>query len=98
MSSNQEKDILYIFSKNEDNIINNDSHQLVLQIPSDENECQSPTLLMCSAKANSDKEYDLCTTTLDDMLNQVKENYANDTEALQRFSYYLVLKAKEMSA
>lgn len=98
MSINQEKDLLYYFSQNRENIINNDTHQLVLQIPSDENECESPTLLVCSANTNSDKEYDLFTARLDDMMNQVKDNYANDAQALQRFSYYLVLKAKEMSA
>ena len=52
---------------------------------------------MCSATANVDGEYNLFATSLDDMIKQVKENYANDPEALQRFSYYLVLKAKEIS-
>ena len=95
MNLNQEKDIFDDHSLNNENI---GTSQVVLHIPSDENECDLPTLLVCSSKANLPiSENNLYTSTLDDLIQQVKENYANDPQALQRFSYYLVLKAQEIS-
>jgi hypothetical protein len=94
---NQEKQVLHIFAQKEKNTTNIDTQQLVIQIPAKENECKSPTLLVCSSNTNSNNEVDVFTVTLDDLMHQIRQNYANDQEALQRFSYYLVLKAKKIS-
>ena len=77
---------------------NSDKNQAVLQIPSSENECEIPSLLISAESDNSNSvESKLFVTDLDSIFDQVKSNYANDTDALKRFSYYLVLKAKELS-
>jgi len=97
VSYNQEKAIFDGHSANDDCVVGENTDQVVLHIPSTENECENPTLFVCSSGGNQVGENKLVTTALDDLLLQVKESYANDPHALQRFSYYLVLKAKEIS-
>lgn len=89
VSISQQDNYLKVFSSND--------QQLVLQIPSNDNHCELPTLLVCTPNSDSSDDCELLMTTLDDLMTQVKLTYGNDAEALQRFSYYLVLKAKEMS-
>lgn len=98
MNINQQKQVLHIFSHKDKNTTNSDTQQLVIQIPAKENECENPALLVCSPKLGSKDECEVVTATLDDIMDQIKQNYADDREALQRFSYYLVLKAKELSS
>ena len=71
---------------------------MVLQIPSKENACEEPTLLVCSSDGMTQEGVDdIFTLGLDELFSQLKQDYAEDPEALKRFSYYLVLKAKELS-
>ena len=73
------------------------SYAGVLQIPSYDNDCNAPTLLV----GPNDAEFfcvddDTSAVQLDEVLNQVQEYYSHDPEALHRFSYYLLLKAQEI--
>ena len=73
------------------------SYTAVLQIPSYDNDCPGPTLLVGPKDAEfffvQDK---ISSLTLDEALNQVQKYYSHDPEALHRFSYYLFLKAQEI--
>ena len=70
---------------------------MVLQIPSESNTCEEPTLLVCAGDETVSGLDEIFTVTIDNLFSQLKQDYAEDPEALKRFSYYLVLKAKELS-
>ena len=73
------------------------SYAGVLQIPSYDNDCNAPTLLVGPDDAEFFcAEEDTSSVQLDEVLNQVQEYYSHDPEALHRFSYYLLLKAQEI--
>ncbi len=77
--------------------ISTKSYAGVLQIPSYDNDCNAPTLLV----GPNDAEFfctedDTSAVQLDEVLSQVQEYYSHDPEALHRFSYYLLLKAQEI--
>ena len=73
------------------------SYAGVVQIPSYDNDCDTPTLLVGPDDAEFfSTEDDHSAVQLDELLNQVQEYYSHDPEALNRFSYYLLLKAQEI--
>lgn len=77
--------------------ITSKSYAGILQIPSYDNDCNAPTLLV----GPNDAEFfcaddDTSAVQLDEVLSQVQEYYSHDPEALHRFSYYLLLKAQEI--
>lgn len=73
------------------------SYAGVLQIPSYDNDCNVPTLLVGPDDAEFfGAEDEISSVQLDKVLSQVQECYSHDPEALNRFSYYLLLKAQEI--
>lgn len=69
----------------------------ILQIPSQDNECGVPTLLVGPENAEFFcSEDDIACVELDEILSKVQKYYDHDPEALHRFSYYLLLKAQEI--
>ena len=73
------------------------SYAGVLQIPSYDNDCNAPTLLVGPDDAEFFcAEEEISAIQLDEVLSQVQECYSHDPEALNRFSYYLLLKAQEI--
>ena len=77
--------------------ISTKSYAGVLQIPSYDNDCSAPTLLVGPDDAEFfSADDDTSAVQLDEVLSQVQEYYSHDPEALNRFSYYLLLKAQEI--
>ena len=77
--------------------LSSNSYAGVLQIPSYDNDCNAPTLLVGPDDAEFFcAEDDTSAVQLDEVLSQVQEYYSHDPEALHRFSYYLLLKAQEI--
>lgn len=62
-----------------------------VQIPS-ANKTTAPTLVINDAVSDIDIR-----VPLDDVFSQVLQSYKNDPEALHRFSYYLLLQAKDFA-
>ena len=74
-----------------------DPQTAVLQIPSYDNDCDSPTLLVGPKNAEFFFAQDeISSLALDEAFQQVQNYYSHDPEALHRFSYYLFLKAQEI--
>lgn len=69
--------------------INSDQRSIQIQIPNRYDNIEVPTLKLTAGEGN-----DSVNIPLDDVFDQVLQSYQSDSEALHRFSYYLLLQAK----
>ena len=63
-----------------------------LQIPNASESIDSPVLVVAGDVSDTDFKI-----SLDEIFSQVSQRYQGDSEALQRFSFYLLLQAKEFA-
>lgn len=77
---------------------NNSNSKITIQIqlPSKTNNHDTPTMVLYE-ESDTGEVKSTTYTTLDVMFNQIADTYSNDKEALHRFSYYLLMQAKEFA-
>lgn len=69
------------------------SWKIQLQIPNEDNHLESPALVVMDEAGNKKS----LTIPLNDIFSQAEQSYQNAPEAMHRFSYYLLLQAKEFA-